>query len=398
MTRGHTPAHQAQRTKGREYRLRGWRHHLHRHPETAFTEHATADHVAGVLEELGYDVTRGVGGTGVVASLTRGASGRAVGLRADLDGLPIQEESGREYGSVNAGAMHACGHDGHMSMALGAAAVLAEEGGFDGTVRIVMQPAEEPGRGAQAMLDDALLERFPLDVLYGLHNMPGIPAGHLHVRPGGIMASEDNFTVVVHGRGGHAARPEAVVDPLVTGAEIVLALQTVVARNVEPTQPAVVSCTGFETDGARNAIPSTVRITGDTRSFDTGVGELLERRIREIAMGIAAAHGARAEVTYTHEFAPTINDPQVTARAAAAAAAALGGERVVDNCAPIMPSEDFGLFARHLPACFALLGNGTEPGHGGTPLHSPDYDFNDDVLTAGVDYYVQAVRAELPAR
>ncbi|WP_435201742.1 M20 aminoacylase family protein [Janibacter sp. GS2] len=397
MSSERTPAQQDLRSSEREARLRGWRHHLHRHPETAFAEHATAEHVAGVLEGLGYDVTRGVGGTGVVASLTRGTSGRAVGLRADLDGLPIQEVSGRSYGSVTDGAMHACGHDGHLTMALGAAVVLAEEGGFDGTVRIVMQPAEEPGRGAQAMIDDGLLERFPLDVLYGLHNMPGIPAGHLHVRPGGIMASEDNFTIVVHGRGGHAARPEAVVDPLVIGAEIVLALQTVVARTVEPTQPAVVSCTGFETDGARNAIPSTVRITGDTRSFDTPVGALLERRIREIAKGVAAAHGAGVEVTYTHEFAPTINDPQVTTRAAAAAVAALGRERVVDDCAPIMPSEDFGLFARHLPACFALLGNGTEPGRGGTPLHSPDYDFNDDVLTAGVDFFVRAVRADLSA-
>lgn len=393
-TKGRAPASGQQAE--RETQLRAWRHHLHRHPETAFAEHTTAAYVAGVLEELGYDVTRDIGRTGVVASLTRGTSGRAIGLRADMDGLPIQEVAGREHGSVNAGAMHACGHDGHMSMALGAAAVLAEDGGFDGTVRIVMQPAEEPGRGAQAMLVDGLLERFPLDALYGLHNMPGIPAGHLHVRPGGIMASEDNFTIVVHGRGGHAARPEAVIDPLVIGAEIVLALQTIVARDVEPTQPAVVSCTGFETDGARNAIPSTVRISGDTRSFDEAVGGLLERRIRQIATGVASAYGARAEVTYTHEFAPTINDPRVTARAVAAAEATLGEERVVGDCAPIMPSEDFGVFARHVPACFALLGNGIEPGCGGTPLHSADYDVNDDVLAAGVDFYVGVVRAELP--
>lgn len=377
-------------------RLTTWRHHLHAHPETAFGEHATADYLASALEDLGYAVHGGLGGTGLIASLTRGASGRAVGLRADMDGLPIQEVAGRAHGSVNSGAMHACGHDGHMTMALGAAAVLAEEGAFDGTVRLVLQPAEEPGRGAQAMLDDGLLERFPLDVLYGLHNLPGIPAGHLHVRPGGIMASEDNFTIVVHGRGGHAARPQAVVDPLVAGAEIVLALQTVVARNVDPTRPAVVSCTGVETDGARNAIPSTVRITGDTRSFDPAVQELLEQRIRGLAEGIATAHGARAEVTYTHEFAPTVNDPEVTARAVAAATAALGADRVVGDCDPIMPSEDFGVFARHVPACFALLGNGTEPGRGGTPLHSADYDLNDEILPAGVAFLVEAVRAELP--
>ncbi|OLT20614.1 amidohydrolase [Ornithinimicrobium sp. CNJ-824] len=382
-------------------RLHAWRHHLHRHPETAFAEHATADLLATTLDDLGYAVARGVGGTGLVASLTRGDAdddrpSRAVGLRADMDALPIQEVEGREHGSTNPGTMHACGHDGHMTMALGAAAVLAEEGGFTGTVRLVLQPAEEPGRGAQAMVDDGLLQRFPIDVLYGLHNLPGVPAGHLHVRPGGIMASEDNFTITVHGRGGHAARPEAVVDPLVAGAEIVLALQTVVARNVDPVRPAVVSCTGFETDGARNAIPSSVRITGDTRSFDPQVQALLEERIRGIATGVAAAHGARAEVTYTHEFAPTVNDPEVTARAAAAAVAVLGADRVVADCDPVMPSEDFGVLARHVPACFALLGNGTEPGRGGTPLHSSDYDLNDEILPAGVAFLVQAVRAELP--
>lgn len=377
-------------------RARAWRHHLHAHPETAFEEHHTAAYVASVLEELGFAVVPGIGGTGIVASLTRGSAHRAVGLRSDLDGLPLQEVAGRRHGSVNAGVMHACGHDGHLAMVLGAGAALAEGGGFDGTVRLVLQPAEEPGRGAQAMLDDGLLDRFPLDVLYGVHNLPGVPAGHLHVRPGGIMASEDNFTIVVTGRGGHAARPESVIDPLVVGAEIVLALQTVVARAVEPVASAVLSCTGFETDGARNAIPSTVRITGDTRSFDPTVQELLERRIRQVATGIAAAHGASVEVTYTHEFAPTINDEEVTARAVAAAVTALGPDSVDSRCAPIMPSEDFGVFARHLPACFALLGNGTEQGQGGTPLHSVDYDFNDEILGAGIAFYVQAVRNELP--
>lgn len=377
-------------------RTRSWRHHLHARPEVAFEEQQTALYVASVLEDLGYAVVPGIGGTGVVASLTRGSVSRAVGLRSDMDALLLHEVAGREHGSVNAGVMHACGHDGHLAMVLGAAAVLAEQGGWDGTVRLILQPAEEPGRGAQAMLDDGLLERFPLDALYGLHNLPGLPAGHLHVRAGGIMASEDNFTIVVHGRGGHAARPEDVVDPLVVGAEIVLALQTVVARSVDPVSPAVVSCTGFETDGARNAIPSAVRISGDTRSFHPQVQALLETRIGALASGIASAHGASAEVTYTHEFGPTINDPEVTSRAVAAARAALGADQVDADCAPIMPSEDFGVFARHVPACFALLGNGTEPGRGGTPLHSVDYDFNDDILPAAIAFLVQAVRHELP--
>jgi hippurate hydrolase len=375
--------------------LRTWRRDLHRIPETAFEEHATATYVADVLETLGFEVSRGVGGTGVVGSLTRGASTRSVGLRADMDALPIAEVEGRTHGSTHPGRMHACGHDGHMAMVLGAAATAAADVTLDGTVRVIFQPAEEPGRGAQAMIDDGLLERFPLDALHGLHNLPGIPTGHLHTRAGGIMASEDNFTIVITGRGGHAARPDAVIDPLVVGAEIVLALQTVVARTIDPLTPVVLSCTEFHTDGARNAIPGTVSITGDTRSFDPTAQTLLERRIREISVGIAAAHGATAYVTYTHEFAPTSNDPERAGLAARAAATALGKDRVDGNCLPIMPSEDFGVFARHIPSCFSFVGNGTDDDAGGTPLHSRTYDFNDDALTAGVAFYTEVLRQEL---
>jgi amidohydrolase len=376
-------------------RVRRWRRELHGIPETAFEEHATAAYVAAVLEELGFAVARGIGGTGVVGSLTRGEAGRAVGLRAELDALPIDEVPGRAHGSRHAGRMHACGHDGHMAMVLGAAAELAANGGWDGTLRVIFQPAEEPGRGAQAMVDDGVFERFPIDALYGLHNLPGMPSGHLHTRAGAIMASEDNFEIVVVGRGGHAASPHLVLDPLVVGAEIVLALQTVVARNVDPLKPAVLSCTEFHTDGARNAIPGQVRITGDTRSFDPEVQRLLERRIRELSEGIAAAHGATCTVTYSHEFAPTINDERCARVAGEAAVAALGVERVDAECAPIMPSEDFGVFARHVPACFSFIGNGTAEGEGGTPLHSRSYDANDDVLAAGVAFYGAVVRAEL---
>ena len=376
-------------------RVRRWRRELHGIPETAFEERATAAYVAAVLEELGFAVARGIGGTGVVGSLTRGEAGRAVGLRAELDALPIDEVPGRAHGSRHAGRMHACGHDGHMAMVLGAAAELAANGGWDGTLRVIFQPAEEPGRGAQAMVDDGVFERFPVDALYGLHNLPGMPSGHLHTRAGAIMASEDNFEIVVVGRGGHAASPHLVIDPLVVGAEVVLALQTVVARNVDPLKPAVLSCTEFHTDGARNAIPGQVRITGDTRSFDANVQRLLERRIRELSEGIAAAHGATCTVTYTHEFAPTINDERCARVAGEAAVAALGVERVDAECAPIMPSEDFGVFARYVPACFSFIGNGTVEGEGGTPLHSRSYDANDDVLAAGVAFYGAVVRAEL---
>ena len=376
-------------------RVVSWRHDLHGNPETGFNELGTSDYVAAALSSLGVDVVRGVGGTGVVGSLTRGDGVKVIGLRADMDGLELTERGDLSYRSQNDGVMHACGHDGHMAMVLGAAARLADEGGFDGTVRFVFQPAEEHGRGAKAMLADGLLERFPMDAMFGLHNWPGIEAGHIHTRAGGIMASEDNFEIVITGRGGHAARPHMLIDPIVIAAEIVLALQTIVARSVDPSKPAVVSCTEITTDGVRNAVPGEVIIRGDTRSFDPAVQALLEERMRALCEGIAAAHGATCRVTYTHEFEPTLNDPTATAWAVRAAELALGIERVVSDCDPVMPSEDFGAFLRVLPGCFAFIGNGTEPGQGGTPLHSRDYDFNDDVLEAGVDYYVSLVRSIL---
>jgi hippurate hydrolase len=381
-------------------RLVEWRHHFHRHPEVGFDEHDTSEFIAQTLTGFGIDVVRGVGGTGVVGTLTRGEAhaagrGRAIGLRADMDALTLQEVGGHDHRSTRDGVMHACGHDGHMTMLLGAAAALATDGAFDGTVRFVFQPAEEHGRGASAMLDDGLLERFPMDAMYGLHNIPGLPAGHLHTRAGAIMASEDNFTITVHGRGGHASRPQAVIDPLLVAAEIVVALQSIVARSVDPLDTAVVSCTEIHGDGARNAIPSTVVISGDTRSFAAEVEELLGRRIREIAGGVCAAHGATCDVSYTNSFRPTINDPGCAEVAVAAAIAAVGTDRVDGHCPPIMASEDFAAYAERIPACFVFVGNGVEVGLGGTPLHSRDYDFNDDILTAGVDFYVNLVHQQL---
>jgi hippurate hydrolase len=375
-------------TVERDAQLREWRHHFHRHPEVGFGEHDTSDYIAATLSGLGIDVARGVGGTGVVGTLRRGESGRAIGLRADMDALTLHEIDGRDHRSTRDGVMHACGHDGHMAMLLGAAAALATDGTFDGTVRFVFQPAEEHGRGAVAMLDAGLLERFPMEAMYGLHNMPGIPTGQLHTRAGAIMASEDNFTITVRGRGGHASRPQAVIDPLLVAAEIVVALQSIVSRSVDPIDTAVVSCTEIHGDGARNAIPSTVVISGDTRSFSPVVQQLLGRRIREIADGICAAHGATCEVTYTNSFRPTVNDPACTAAAVDAAAATVGAERVDGACPPVMASEDFAAFAARIPACYLFVGNGMVVGSGGTPLHSRDYDFNDDVLRVGVGFYV----------
>lgn len=384
-------------------RLREWRRHLHQHPETGFGEVETSRYVADVLAGLGLHPETGIGGTGVVASLTRGSrrrdaadstAPRVIGLRADMDGLALAERTGLAYASAN-GAMHACGHDGHMAMLLGAAAVLASTGGFEGTVRFFFQPAEEHGRGARAMIDDQVLERFPVDALYGLHNMPGIPAGNLHTRPGPIMASEDTFEIVVTGRGGHAARPHMVIDPIVVGAEIVLALQTIVARNVDPAGAAVVSCTEFLTDGVRNAIPNQVIIRGDTRSFDPAIQHLLQARMRQLCDGISAAHGATCTLTYRHEFISTVNDPACTAAAIAAATAIVGPDRVNGTCDPVLASEDFAVFAEHVPACFTFIGNGTHPEPGGTPLHSSSYDFNDEIAATGVAFYVELVRSLL---
>jgi len=374
-----------------------WRHHLHRFPETGFNEKKTSDYLANVLEALGLEVHRGIGGTGVVASMTAGTGTGVIGLRADMDALAMAEAAeGRPHASQNAGCMHACGHDGHMAMVLGAAHLLKASPDFDGTVRFIFQPAEEHGRGAKAMIEDGLFERFPVDEIYGAHNIPGMAAGHIATRAGGIMACEDNFVIRVEGRGGHAARPHLAADPLVAAAQIVIALQTIVARSVDPADSAVLSCTELHTDGIRNAIPSNVVIKGDTRSYSPQVQALLEQRMREVCNGIASAHGVRCEVEYTHEFVPTVNWPQCVPVAASAAAAVVGRENVDDNVAPMMISEDFGAFLKVVPGAFVFIGNGATGSPGGVPLHNNTYDFNDDVLGIGARYFAEVVRQRLP--
>ncbi|HEX7638625.1 MAG TPA: M20 aminoacylase family protein [Burkholderiaceae bacterium] len=376
---------------------RRWRQAFHRFPETGFDEHRTADRVARTLELLGLEVRRGIGGTGVVASLRVGERAGVIGLRADMDALALAEKApGRPHASRCAGRMHACGHDGHMAMLLGAAQLLSRRRDFDGTVRFVFQPAEEHGRGARAMIDDGLLRRFPMDEIYGAHNLPGLAAGRIATRSGGLMASEDNFVIRIQGRGGHAARPHMAVDAIVVGAEIVLALQTVVSRSVDPVRPAVVSCTEFLTDGLRNALPGEVTIKGDTRSDSPDVQALLERRIREICAGVCGAHGASCSVEYTHEFAPTVNSPQCVPAAVAAARAVVGAANVDDAVAPLMASEDFGVFLRHLPGAFVFIGNGDGADPGATPLHNASYDFNDRILPLGARWFAELARLRLP--
>jgi hippurate hydrolase len=376
-----------------------WRHHFHQFPETGFNEHRTSDYVANVLELLGLEVHRGIGGTGLVASLRAGDGPGVIGLRADMDALAMTETAqDRPHASRNAGCMHGCGHDGHMAMVLGAAKLLTQQNGFNGTVRFIFQPAEEHGRGAAAMIADGLFERFPVDEIYGAHNIPGMPVGHIATRVGGIMASEDNFVIRIQGRGGHAARPHMAADPLVIAAEIILALQTIVARSVDPSESAVVSCTEIFSDGIRNAIPSNVTIKGDTRSYSPEVQALLERRMRELCSGICSAHGAQCEVEYTHEFAPTVNWPQCVPVAAAAAAAVVGRDNVEDNIRPMMISEDFGAFLKVVPGAFVFIGNGASGSPGGVPLHNGTYDFNDGVLPIGARYFAELVRRRLPSQ
>ncbi|MCA0175258.1 MAG: M20 family metallopeptidase [Proteobacteria bacterium] len=373
-----------------------WRHDFHRFPETGFNEHRTADRVAAILQAMGLEVHRGIGGTGIVASLTVGTGGRTIGLRADMDALAMAEGAeGRPHRSQLAGCMHGCGHDGHMAMVLAAAQLLCTRRDFDGTVRFIFQPAEEHGRGAAAMLADGLLTRFPMDEIYGAHNIPGMPAGHIATRAGGLMASEDNFAIHLTGRGGHAARPHMAIDPLVIGAEIVLALQTLVARTIDPQQPAVVSCTTFVTDGIRNAIPTHVVIEGDTRSYAPQVQALLEARMRALCEGIAQAHGAQCQVEYTHAFAPTVNWPACAEAAVQAARAVVGPERVDADTPPMMISEDFGCFLQAIPGAFVFIGNGDGNEAGATPLHNAQYDFNDRILPIGARYFAELVRQRL---
>ena len=368
-----------------------WRHHLHEIPETGFEEHETSEFIAAMLESFGLTVTRGIGGTGVVGTLRRGDGNRAIGLRADMDALAIEEAGEPAYASKHPGRMHACGHDGHMAILLGAAKLLAQGEDLNGTIHCVFQPAEEHGRGAKAMLADDLFTRFPMDEIYGLHNMPGLPEGRFETRSGGIMASEDNFVIRVQGRGAHAARPQMSIDPIVIGAEIVLALQTIVSRNLDPTEPAVVSVTEFITNGTRNVIPGTVTIKGDTRSYSPTVQTLLRDRMGALVAGICAAHGAEHEFEYTFEFEPTVNSPECLAAVAEAAAEVAGPGMVDADCRPVLASEDFGAFLRVVPGNYLFLGGGTQA----LPLHNPCFDFNDNLLLPGARYFAAIARKRL---
>jgi hippurate hydrolase len=369
-----------------------WRRHLHANPEFGFAEQATAAFVADKLRTFGLDeVAEGVGGTGVVGTLKRGTGNRAIALRADMDALRITEQGDMQHKSRNCGLMHACGHDGHTAMLLGAAKLLAAEGGFDGTVRFIFQPAEEWGKGALAMMSDGLFEKYPFDEIYGIHNMPGLPVGYFETKPEEFMSAEDNFEITLKGVGGHAARPHWGSEVLVAACAIVTNLQTIVARRIDPADIGVVSVTELITDGTRNALPGMARILGDARSFRREISERIEQQMRIIAQGTALAYNVEAHVRYTREFVPLMNDAALAAEAMAVAVELYGASNARVAAKPMTGSEDFAQFLSRVPGCFVFLGNGETS----APLHNPNYDFNDNGLVHGMRFHAAIARRRL---
>ena len=364
-----------------------WRHDIHAHPETAFEEHRTADVVAKKLEAFGLPVHRGLAGTGVVATLKVGNSDRRIGLRADLDALHVEELNGFDWRSQHKGKMHACGHDGHTTMLLGAAKYLAETRNFDGTVHFIFQPAEENEGGGRVMVEQGLFDLFPADRVFGMHNMPGMPVGSFGIPPGPLMASFDIFEVTVTGKGGHAAMPQGCIDPVVCGAAIVTAWQTIASRMTAPLDAAVVSVTQFHAGDAWNVIPNSAVLRGTTRSFRLEVQNSLEPAMRRIAEGLAAAHGCSLEMRYERRYPPTINSAAETEMAIAAARDVAGAQAVDTDVTPRMGSEDFSFMLQAKPGAYIFIGNGDASN--GANLHNPHYDFNDDILPLGASYFAR---------
>ncbi len=371
----------------RQDELAGWRRHIHQHPELAFAEHGTADFVAGKLQAFGYEVTRGIGQTGLVAQLRVGQGSKRLGLRADMDALPIQEETGLPYASRVPGCMHACGHDGHTAMLLGAAQHLAATRRFSGTLNLIFQPAEERGfdSGAKAMVADGLFERFPCDMVFAMHNHPGAPQGHFLMRPGAFLAAGDRVFITITGVGGHAARPHLAVDPLVAAAATVMALQTVVSRNVDPNESAVVTVGRLRSGDALNVIPAEAEIGVSVRSFSAAVRALLKERITALVHATAEGYGARAEIRYIEGYPVLENDASATALAAEVASELVGTDRVDPQFQRMMGSEDFAYMLQACPGALVRIGNG--PSEGGRGLHNPRYDFHDGNLPVGAAFW-----------
>ena len=373
--------------------LTRWRRDLHAHPELGFKEHRTADFVAEKLREFGVQVHAGIGGTGVVGVLRVGNETRSIGLRADMDALPIMEENTFEHRSRHAGVMHACGHDGHTTMLLGAARYLAETRHFRGTVNFIFQPAEEGIGGARAMIEDGLFRHFPCDSIFAMHNAPGLPVGWFGVRKGVVAAAGAFFDIDIQGVGAHGAHPDHGVDPIVVGAQLVTALQSIVSRNLDPSVVAVVSVTQFHSGDAYNVIPATTRLSGTVRTFTIEAMETVQERMTALAHSVAAAYGAQADVDFRTIFHPVVNDAESTEVAAAVCTELVGAEQVHRDLPPGTGSEDFSFMLEEAPGCYLLIGNGD--GKTLRPVHNPGYDFNDDALALGASFFARMAETQL---
>ncbi|MEZ5830059.1 MAG: M20 aminoacylase family protein [Dongiaceae bacterium] len=374
--------------------MTAWRHDIHAHPEMAFQEHRTSELVAEKLGAFGIEVTRGLAGTGIVGTLRCGSSNRAIGLRADMDALPIREKGHRAHASTHDGIMHACGHDGHTTMLLGAARYLAETRNFDGIVHFIFQPAEENECGGQRMVEEGLFTKFPMEAVYGMHNWPGVPVGAFGVCAGPIMAADDKFEIAIASRGAHAAMPHLGDDPVVAAAAMIGAIQTIVSRTVNPQDEAVVSITQVHAGNTWNIVPEEAVLRGTCRYFKPELRKVLEDALLRISEGIAAAHGVRSTFAYYKPIPPAVNAAGPTENAARAAALVAGEENVQRNVAPSMGCEDFGFMLAARPGCYIWIGNG--PIVDGVGLHSARYDFNDEILPLGASYWAKLVESVLP--
>jgi amidohydrolase len=377
--------------------ITAWRRDIHAHPELLYDVHRTAASVADKLRSFGCDeVVTGIGRTGVVGVIrggkggTGGPAGRVIGLRADMDALPIEEANDVPYKSTVPGKMHACGHDGHTAMLLGAARYLTETRNFAGTAVVIFQPAEEGGGGGRSMVQDGLMDRFRIEEVFGMHNYPGLPVGEFALRPGPLMASADRVTIEIEGRGGHAARPHFSIDTVLVGAQIINQIQSIVARNVDPLEAAVISICVFQAGSTDNVIPQTALLRGTARSLTPEVRDLLEKRLYEVVEGTAKLYGATAKLTYKRDYPVTRNHQRQADFAASVAAQVVGQERVDDHVAPVMGAEDFSFMLEARPGAFIFVGNGDSAG-----LHHPRYDFNDEVIPIGTSYWVKLVETAL---
>jgi hippurate hydrolase len=364
----------------------GLRRDLHRHPELGLAETRTSQLIADCLQAWGYEVHRGLATTGVVATLRRGDGAKRLGLRADMDALPIQEETGHDWASVHDGVMHACGHDGHSAMLLAAAHRLAKAGAFSGTLHLIFQPAEEHPGGARLMIEQGLFDRFPCDAVFAMHNMPGLAQGHLMFRDGAAMASSDDVTITLTGTGGHGAMPHRAADPVVAAAGVVMALQTVVSRNVDPQQAAIVTVGAMHAGRANNVIPQTATLEVSVRALDKDVRDLLQARITALVQAQAASFGVQAQVDYRRDYPVLVNTAAETAFAREVALELLGEAGMTLQGPALTGSEDFAVMLEHCPGSYLLIGNGA--GEGGCMVHNPGYDFNDDNIATGAAYWV----------